>query len=102
VTNSEPKSVSSGLPLRQELKEAGFLEDEDAENYVIHYGLTSDVHPMRSNYGGTELRWCPAPHGQPSECESCGWNGAFPSNNPRGGSHDCPGCGRELDYEGAY
>lgn len=101
MTNSEPKSVSSGLPLRQELKEAGFLENEDAENYLMHYGLTSDVHPARNySHGGTDLLYCDAPHGQPTECWTCGWEGPFPSNNPRGNDHDCPQCSATLNHEG--
>jgi predicted RNA-binding Zn-ribbon protein involved in translation (DUF1610 family) len=96
VTNNEPMSVSSGLPLRQELKEAGFLEQEDAQNYLLHYGTTSDTHIMRGMYGDFEIHHCEAPHGQPTECDRCEWSGPMPSNNPRGGSHDCPKCGNDL------
>lgn len=91
-------SVSSGLPLREELKAAGFLEGEDAQNYIIHHGLTSDVHRAR-NYatGGTDLLHCDAPHGKPAECDECEWTGAYPSGgNHSGGCHDCPGCGESL------
>lgn len=91
-------SVSSGLPLREELKSAGFLEGEDAQNYILHHGLTSDVHSAR-NYatGGTDLLHCEAPHGEEAACDDCGWEGSYPSSGAHsGGMHDCPGCGESL------
>jgi len=51
-----PISQESGLPLHEELKEAGFLSGEDADNFVMHYGLGPE-HELKRNYasGGHDV-----------------------------------------------
>jgi hypothetical protein len=51
-----PVSQESGLPLHEELKEAGFLSGEDAENFALHYGLGPE-HELKRNYttGGHDV-----------------------------------------------
>ena len=88
-----PKSVESGLPLHEELEQAGLLEGEDAENYVMHYGDTDETHIQRNNYkGGFEVAHCGVPHNSAVACESCGWTGRAWEAPYQGYQHRCPGC----------
>jgi hypothetical protein len=51
-----PVSQESGLPLHEELEQAGFLSGEDADNFVIHYGLGPE-HELayNRNTGGRDV-----------------------------------------------
>ena len=96
-----PKSVESGLPLNEELKQAGILEGEDAENYVMHYGDggMDKAHIQPNNYkGGFEVAYCGKSHSAPAECAECEWQGKMSSAPYRGYSHTCPSCHSDSIY----